>query len=202
MGRRGYRPWSNKEEENLQEWVAQRSHLTWPEKADEYSSTICPRSSESLRSKLRQLKQHIRQRRALQMTHLRRLRGMMAKATGGRQQAAVIPSRSGPCPRYITNRQIYAGMHELHPAENRPVCRNTLPVNANAASSRLPGQSKSVKKPGVHNGIDLPPQSTSETTKNAHFGRDADHPMLSQRNPSGHSSSPEDQPAPQTSCGT
>jgi hypothetical protein len=179
MGRGDYRPWSNKEEENLLDWVAQRSHLTWPEKADEYSSTICPRSSESLRSKLRQVKQRTRQRRALQMRHLRRRRGMMAKATRGRQQAAVVPSRSAPCPRYITTRQIYAGMHELPSAENRLACRDTLLVNANAASSRLPDQSKGVKKPGIHNRIDLSPQSTSETTKNAHAGGDADHPMLS-----------------------
>ncbi|KAL4861321.1 hypothetical protein BDV12DRAFT_208134 [Aspergillus spectabilis] len=155
MGRRDYRPWSNKEEENLQDWVAQRSHLTWPEKADEYSSTICPRSSESLRSKLRQLKQHIRQRRALQMTHLRRRRGMMAKATGGRQQAAVVPSRSAPCPRYITTRQIYAGMHELHSAE----------------TARLTDQSKSVKKPGVHDRIDLLPQSSKKPTRSFQLTR-------------------------------
>jgi hypothetical protein len=200
MGRRDYRPWSNQEEENLEVWVARRPHLTWSEKADEYSSTICPRSSESLRSKLRQVKQHIRQRGKLQMRHLQRRRGMLAKATGGRQQAAVVPSRSAPCPRYITHRQIYAGMHELPSAENRPVCRNRLPVNANAAS-RLPDKSKSAKKPGVHNRIDLSPQSTSETTKNAHAGRDADPPMLSQRNPPGHSSSPGDPPTPQTSCG-
>jgi hypothetical protein len=171
MGRRGYRHWSNKEEENLEVWVDQRPHLTWPEKVDEYSSTIYPRSSESLRSKLRQVQQHIRQRRALQMRHLRRRRGMMGQATRGRQQAAVVSSRSGPCRRYITNRQIYAGVHELPSAENRPVCRNTLPVNANAAS-RLPGKSKRVKKPDVHNRID-PSQSTSETTKNTHAEGDA-----------------------------
>ncbi|KAL2782736.1 hypothetical protein BJX66DRAFT_331029 [Aspergillus keveii] len=170
MGRRGYRSWSNKEEENLQDWVAQRSHLTWPEKADEYSSTICPRSSEALRSKLRQLKEHITQRRALEMRHLRRRRGMMAKATGGRQQAAVVPSQSAPCPRYISSRQICAGMHRLPFAENRPVCRNTLSANANAAS-RHPDQSKSVKKPSVHDRIDLSPQSTKKPTRSFQLTR-------------------------------
>jgi hypothetical protein len=170
MGKRDYRPWSNKEEQNLEVWVAQRSHLTWSEKADEYSSTICPRSSESLRSKLRQVKQHIRQRRAPQMRHLRRRKGMMAKATGGRQQAAVVPSRSAPCPRYITTRQIYAGMHELPSAENRLARRNILSANANAAS-RLPDKSKSVKKPGVHNGIDLSPQSTKKPTRSFQLTR-------------------------------
>jgi hypothetical protein len=127
------------------------------------------------------------------MRHLRRRRGMMAKATWGRQQAAVVPSRSTPCPRYISSRQICASMHRLPFAENRPVCRNTLSANANAAS-RHPDESKSVKKPSVHDRIDLSPQSTSETTKNAHAGGDADHPLLSQRNPSGHPAHPETNP--------
>ncbi|CEL11783.1 hypothetical protein ASPCAL14879 [Aspergillus calidoustus] len=98
------------------------------------------------------------------MRHLQRRRGMLAKATGGRQQAAVVPSRSAHCPRYITTRQIYAGMDELPSAENRLVCRNRLPVNANAAS-RLPDKSKGAKKPGVHNRIDLSPQNTKKPTQ-------------------------------------
>ncbi|KAL4862641.1 hypothetical protein BDV12DRAFT_202855 [Aspergillus spectabilis] len=156
MGRREYRPWSYEEEDNLEGWVDQHLNLTWPERAEEYSKTVCPRSSESLRSKLQQVKRNIRRHPALQ-----RRREMTAKAVGRRQQAALVQSWSGPCPRYITSRQIYAGMHGLPSAESRPVCRNTLPVNANAAS-RPPDKSKSVKKPGVHNRIDLLPQSTKK----------------------------------------
>ncbi|CEL11982.1 hypothetical protein ASPCAL15076 [Aspergillus calidoustus] len=62
-------------------------------------------------------------------------------------------------------------MHELPSAENRLACRNTLLVNANAASSRLPDQSKSVKKPGIPNRIDLSPQSTKNPTRSFQLTR-------------------------------
>jgi len=172
MGRQDYRPWSDEEEEKLEGWVAQHLDLTWPERAEEYSKTICPRSSESLRSKLRQ-KRNISRRPALHMRHLRSRRDMTANAVGGRQQA-LVPSWSGSCPRYITSRQAYAGMHELPSAEKGPLRRNTSSVNKIAAS-RLPDKSKDVKRPGDHSKIDLSPQSTSKTTKNAHARGDADH---------------------------
>lgn len=188
MGRRDYRPWSDEEEEKLEEWVAQHLDLTWPERAEKYSKTFCPRSSESLRSKLRQVTRNISTRPAFHTRHLRRRRGL-------------VPSWTGSCSRYITSRQIYAGTHELPSAENRPLRWNTLSVNANAAA-RCPDKSKSLKRPVDHNRIDLSRRSTSKTTQNTHARGDTDHPMLSQRNPPGHSSSPGDRPAPKTSCGT
>lgn len=150
MGRRDYRPWSDEEEEKLEGWVAQHLNLTWLERAEEYSKTFYPRSSESLRSKLRQVKWNIRRRPALHMRHLRRRRGL-------------VPSWTGSCSRYITSRQIYAGTHELPSAENRSLRLNTSSVNANAA--RRLDKSKYVKSPVDHNRIDLSPQSTSKTTK-------------------------------------
>lgn len=83
---------------------------------------------------------------------------MMVKAVGWEPQAALV---SGPCPRYVTGRQIHAGLHELPSAEDRPAGRNTLSVNRKAASS-FPAKFQSVQKPGAHNRIDMSPQSTSE----------------------------------------
>lgn len=150
MGRRDYRPWSYEEEDRLEGWVAQHLDLTWPERAEEYSKMICPRSSESLRSKLRQVKQNIRRHRVMEV-----------KAVSRRPQAALVPSRSGPCPRYITRPQTYAGLYELPSAKDCPAGRNTLSVNETAASSP-PDKFRSVKKPGSYSRIDISPQSTSE----------------------------------------
>ena len=135
MGRRDYHPWSDEEADKLEGWVAQHLDLTWDERAEEYSKTISPRLSDSLRSKLRHVKQNIQKRRALHMMRLRRRRGMTVKAVGWGRQAALVPSQSGPCPRYVTGRQIYTGLHEIPSAEDRPAGRNTLSVNKKAASS-------------------------------------------------------------------
>jgi hypothetical protein len=164
MGRRGYRPWSHAEEDNLEEWVAQHLDLTWDERAEKYSQTVCPRSSESLRSKLRQIKRDIRRRRALHMRHLQRRRDVVAKVVGRRQQTALAPSRSGPCPRYVPSRQIYDRPHELPLARGHPANRKALSVHEKAAS-RLLDKFHSVKKPRAYKGMDhTPPQSKSEAT--------------------------------------
>ena len=83
------------------------------------------------------------------------------KAVGWGTQAALVPARSGPCPRCVTGREIYAGLHELPLAEDHFAGRNTLSVNKKAASS-FPDKFQSVQKSGAYNRIDLSLQSTSE----------------------------------------
>ncbi|KAJ1713223.1 hypothetical protein NYO67_4599 [Aspergillus flavus] len=161
MGRRGYRPWTHAEEENLEGWVAQHLALTWDERAEKYSQTVCPRSSESLRSKLRQIKRNIRRRHALHMRHLRRRRDVMAKVVGRRQHAALPPSRSSPCPQHISSRRIHDRLHDLPPSQGHPA---TLSAPEGAAS-RLLDEFHGVKKPGSNKRMEVTPQIQRETTE-------------------------------------
>lgn len=164
MGRRGYRPWTHAEEVNLEGWVAQHLELTWDERAEKYSQTVCPRSSESLRSKLRQIKRNIRRRRAHHMRLRRRRRDVMGKVVERRQKAALAPSRPGPCPRYPNSGQVYAGLHERPSAEDHPAGRKPLSVNTKPVST-VPDKVHGVKKPNAYMRMDLIPQSHSKTTR-------------------------------------
>lgn len=164
MGKRGYRPWSHAEEDHLEEWVAQHLELTWDEIAEEYSQTVCPRSSESLRSKLRQIKRNIRRRRALHLRHRQRHRDVMARVVGRQQQTALAPPRSGPRPRYVSSRQIYDRLHEHPLSRGHPTNRKALPVHENPAS-RLLDEFHGVQRPGSNKRIDVTPHSHSKSTK-------------------------------------
>lgn len=164
MRRRDYRPWSQEEEDNLEEWVAKHLSLTWDERAEIYSDTICPRSSESLRSKLRQVKRNIRRRRALHTRHLQGRRGMMATAVRGRQRTAVVPSRSCPCPRYAASRQTGAGLQDPRFTTSCPTYRRRFSTLDQTVSS-LPDKTQEVKPPVAYNRIDLAPQSKRGTPR-------------------------------------
>ncbi|KAL2841289.1 hypothetical protein BJX68DRAFT_278664 [Aspergillus pseudodeflectus] len=67
MGKRVYREWTPNEEARLPHWIVlhPESKWSWDMRAKEYSETIRPRTAESLRSKLRQLRKNIRRRRPM-----------------------------------------------------------------------------------------------------------------------------------------
>ena len=88
MGKRGYREWTPTEEARLPHWVVlhPEPEWSWDMRAEEYSKTIRPRTAESLRSKLRQLRKNIRRRRPVRRRQARTAQGMTAKQTRKEQQ--------------------------------------------------------------------------------------------------------------------
>ncbi|KAL4867245.1 hypothetical protein BDV12DRAFT_210020 [Aspergillus spectabilis] len=88
MGKRGYREWTPTEEARLLDWMVLHpdSEWSWDMRAEEYSKTIRPRTAESLRSKLRQLRQNIRRRRPVRRRQARIAQGMTAKQARKKQQ--------------------------------------------------------------------------------------------------------------------
>lgn len=175
MGGRGYRLWTHAEEDNLEGWVAQHLELTWDERAEEYSQTVCPRSSESLRSKLRQIKRGIRRR---QIRQLQRSRDAMVNVVGRRQQAALAPSRPSSCPRYVPGRQIDDHLHDLPLTQGHPANRKPLSAQEKAAS-RLLDELHGLKRPGFHERMDVTPPSHGKIDHNVSHARtrsDADSP--------------------------
>jgi hypothetical protein len=81
MGKRGYRAWTPTEEARLPHWMVLHpdSEWSWDMRAEEYSKTIRPRTAESLRSKLRQLRKNIRRRRPVRRRQMRIPQGVTAK---------------------------------------------------------------------------------------------------------------------------
>lgn len=73
MGKRGYREWTPTEEARLPHWIGAHpdSEWSWDMRAEEYTRTIRPRTAESLRSKLRQLRKNIRRRRPVRRRQAR-----------------------------------------------------------------------------------------------------------------------------------
>lgn len=88
MGKRGYREWTPTEEDRLLHWMVLHpdSEWSWDMRAEEYSKTIRPRTAESLRSKLRQLRKNIRRRRPVRRRQARTAQGMTAKKARKEQQ--------------------------------------------------------------------------------------------------------------------
>ncbi|RJE18574.1 hypothetical protein PHISCL_09093 [Aspergillus sclerotialis] len=88
MGKRRYREWTPTEEARLPHWVVlhPEPEWSWDMRAEEYSKTIQPRTAESLRSKLRQLRKNIRRRRPVRRRQARTAQGMTAKQARKEQQ--------------------------------------------------------------------------------------------------------------------
>jgi hypothetical protein len=93
MGKRVYREWTPTEEAQLPHWIVLHpdSEWSWDKRAKEYSETIRPRTAESLRSKLRQLRKNIRRRRPVPRK-ARIAQGMTArKARKAQRRAREMP---------------------------------------------------------------------------------------------------------------
>ena len=88
MGKRGYREWTPTEEARLPHWVVlhPEPEWSWDMRAKEYSKTVQPRTAESLRSKLRQLRKNIKRRRPVRRRQARTAQGMTAKQARKEQQ--------------------------------------------------------------------------------------------------------------------
>jgi hypothetical protein len=89
MGKRVYREWTPTKEAQLPHWIVLHldSKWSWDMRAKEYLETIHPRTAESLRSKLRQLRKNIRRRRPVPRK-ARIEQGMTAKQARKAQQRA------------------------------------------------------------------------------------------------------------------
>ncbi|KAL4918112.1 hypothetical protein BDW62DRAFT_210808 [Aspergillus aurantiobrunneus] len=100
MGKRGYREWTPTEEARLLHWMVLHpdSEWSWDMRAKEYSKTIRPRTAESLRSKLRQLRKNIRRHRPVRRRQARTAQGMTAKQARKEQQ------RTREAPPFATTR--------------------------------------------------------------------------------------------------
>ncbi|OJJ51941.1 hypothetical protein ASPSYDRAFT_52761, partial [Aspergillus sydowii CBS 593.65] len=83
-----YREWTPTEEARLLHWMVLHpdSEWSWDMRAKEYSRTIRPRTAESLRSKLRQLRKNIRRHRPVRRRQARTAQGMTAKQARKEQQ--------------------------------------------------------------------------------------------------------------------
>ncbi|CEL11751.1 hypothetical protein ASPCAL14848 [Aspergillus calidoustus] len=120
MGKRVYREWTPTEEARLPNWIVLHpdSEWSWDMRAKEYSETIRPRTAESLRSKLRQLRKNIRRRRPVPRKKARITQGMTAKQARKEQQRAremppLVTTRA-PAHRKHTNfRDIRAGPEQV-----------------------------------------------------------------------------------------
>jgi hypothetical protein len=90
MGKRVYREWTPTEEARLPHWIVlhPESEWSWDMRAKEYSETIRPRTAESLRSKLRQLRKNIRRCRPVPRRRASIAQGMTAKQARKAQQRA------------------------------------------------------------------------------------------------------------------
>ncbi|KAI3120201.1 hypothetical protein CBS147326_9549 [Penicillium roqueforti] len=108
MGKRGYCEWTPTEEGRLLHWMVLHpdSEWSWDMRAEEYSKTIRPRTAESLRSKLRQLRKNIRRRRSVRRRQARIAQGKTAKQVRKEQQ------RTREAPPLATTR---VPAHRTHP---------------------------------------------------------------------------------------
>lgn len=120
MGKRRYREWTPTEEARLLHWMVLHpdSEWSWDTRAEKYSKTIRPRTAESLRSKLRQLRKNIRRHRPVHRRQARIAQGMTAKQARKEQQRTrdALPLTTTGVPLYRTHtkfRDIGAGPEEV-----------------------------------------------------------------------------------------
>lgn len=120
MGKRGYREWTPTEEARLPHWIGAHpdSEWSWDMRAEEYTRTIRPRTAESLRSKLRQLRKNIRRRRPIRRQQARVAPRGTAKQARKEQQRTREMSPLGttkvPAPwTHRKDRRIEAGIDQV-----------------------------------------------------------------------------------------
>ncbi|KAJ6105146.1 hypothetical protein N7523_010273 [Penicillium sp. IBT 18751x] len=87
MPKASYIPWTSEEEETLEGWLSQYSHLSWNSRSEEYHKQFGRRRSpESLRGKRNQLQKGIRRHRLINGRHRVSRRTAVRRARFGRRQ--------------------------------------------------------------------------------------------------------------------
>ncbi|KAI3098434.1 hypothetical protein CBS147333_9069 [Penicillium roqueforti] len=141
MGKRGYREWTPTEEARLLHWMVLHpdSEWSWDMRAKEYSKTIRPRTAESLRSKLRQLRKNIRRHRPVRRRQARIARGMTAK------QARKEQHRTREAPPFATTR---VPAHRTHTKFREGAGPEQVESGGQAVSTAEPSKSSPMNQVG------------------------------------------------------
>ena len=123
MGKRRYREWTPTEEARLPHWVVlhPEPEWSWDMRAEEYSKTIRPRTAESLRSKLRQLRKNIRRRRPVRRRQGRTAQGMTANQARKKQQRT--RERSSLTTTRVPTYRTHTNLRDIEAAPEQAECR-------------------------------------------------------------------------------